>query len=32
VETSDTDAVMDGYIDAFLKGFLMQQGKAAETF
>ncbi len=32
VETSDTDAVMDGYIDEFLKGFLMQQGKAAETF
>lgn len=32
VETSDTDGVMDGYIDEFLKGFLMQQGKAAETF
>jgi peptide chain release factor 2 len=32
VETSDVDAVMDGYIDEFLKGYLMQQGKAAETF
>ncbi len=30
VETSDVDAVMDGYIDEFLKGFLMQQGKGAE--
>ncbi len=29
VETSDVDAVMDGYIDAFLKGYLMQQGSAA---
>jgi peptide chain release factor 2 len=32
VETSDVDAVMDGYIDEFLKGYLMQKGKAAETF
>jgi peptide chain release factor 2 len=32
VETSDVDAVMDGYIDDFLKGYLMQKGKAAETF
>ena len=31
VETSDVDAVMDGYLDEFLKGYLMQQGKAAET-
>ena len=31
VETSDVDAVMDGYLDDFLKGYLMQQGKAAET-
>jgi peptide chain release factor 2 len=31
VETSDVDAVMDGYIDEFLKGFLMQQGQAANT-
>lgn len=31
VETSDVDAVMDGYIDIFLKGFLMKQGKAATT-
>ncbi len=31
VETSDVDAVMDGYIDEFLKGFLMQQGKGAEV-
>jgi peptide chain release factor 2 len=31
VETSDVDAVMDGYIDDFLKGYLMQKGKAAET-
>lgn len=29
VETSDVDAVMDGYIDEFLKGYLMQQGSAA---
>jgi len=29
VETSDVDAVMDGYIDNFLKGFLMRQGKAS---
>jgi peptide chain release factor 2 len=31
VETSDVDAVMDGYLDDFLKGYLMQKGKAAET-
>ena len=31
VETSDVDAVMDGYLDEFLKGYLMQKGKAAET-
>jgi peptide chain release factor 2 len=31
VETSDVDAVMDGYIEDFLKGYLMQKGKAAET-
>ena len=31
VETSDVDAVMDGYPDDFLKGYLMQKGKAAET-
>jgi len=31
VETSDVDAVMDGYIDEFLKGFLMQKGKSAEV-
>ncbi len=31
VETSDVDAVMDGYIDEFLKGFLMQAGKSAEV-
>jgi len=29
VETSDVDGVMDGYIDEFLKGFLMQQGSAS---
>jgi peptide chain release factor 2 len=29
VETSDVDSVMDGYIDEFLKGFLMQQGSAS---
>ncbi|MFN0033193.1 MAG: peptide chain release factor 2 [Flavobacteriales bacterium] len=29
VETSDVDAVMDGYIDAFLKGYLMQKGSGA---
>jgi len=28
VETSDVDAVMDGYIDEFLKGFLMSRGQA----
>ena len=32
VETSDVDAVMDGYLDEFLKGYLMQKGKAAETY
>ncbi len=31
VETSDVDTVMDGGIDAFLKGYLMQKGKAADT-
>lgn len=31
VETSDVDSVMDGGIDAFLKGYLMQKGKAADT-
>lgn len=30
VETSDVDGVMDGYIDDFLKGYLMQKGKAAQ--
>jgi peptide chain release factor 2 len=30
VETSDVDAVMNGYIDDFLKGFLMQKGQAAQ--
>ncbi len=29
VETSDVDAVMDGYIDPFLKGYLMRKGQAA---
>lgn len=29
VETSDVDAVMDGYIDEFLKGYLMRKGQAA---
>lgn len=29
VETSDVDGVMDGEIDDFLKGFLMQRGKAS---
>ena len=32
VETSDVDAVMDGYLDEYLNGYLMQKGKAAETF
>jgi peptide chain release factor 2 len=31
VETSDVDSVMDGYIDEFLKGFLMQQGSASSV-
>jgi peptide chain release factor 2 len=31
VETSDVDRVMDGYIDEFLKGFLMQQGSASSV-
>jgi peptide chain release factor 2 len=30
-ETSDVDAVMDGYIDDFLKAYLMERGKAAEV-
>lgn len=30
VETSDVDAVMDGYIDEFLKGYLMSKGKASD--
>jgi peptide chain release factor 2 len=29
VETSDVDRVMDGYIDEFLKEYLMQQGSAS---
>ncbi|MFM7813862.1 MAG: peptide chain release factor 2 [Flavobacteriales bacterium] len=29
VETSDVDGVMDGYIDDFLKGYLMQKGSGA---
>jgi peptide chain release factor 2 len=29
VETSDVDGVMDGYIDEFLKGYLMQKGSGA---
>lgn len=31
VETSDVDAVMDGYIDEFLKGYLMSKGKASDA-
>lgn len=30
LETSDTEGVLNGDIDAFLKAFLMQQGQAAE--
>lgn len=31
LETSDTDGVLNGDLDNFLKAFLMQQGQAAET-
>ena len=31
IETSDTEGVLNGAIDDFLKAFLMQQGQAAES-
>jgi peptide chain release factor 2 len=31
VETSDTEGVLNGSLDGFLKAFLMQQGQATET-
>jgi peptide chain release factor 2 len=30
-ESSNTDAVLDGEIDGFLKSFLMGEGKASES-